>query len=153
MFLAVSTYCQLCRGRMAETSALYSLFAWLLEGFVLTACKKKNVMSSLHTKSAIDSTKTPFQLHDILSYAGSEITFIRQAPTGDWNIFMVTRWKMWSPNYKCQKNFPSRHNTKTESIQGDFLHENIPTPERSQESDSVCKGIKMSCSWNGAFVK
>ena len=56
--------------------------AWLLEGFVLTACKKKNVMSGLHTKNAIDLTKTPFQLHDILSYAGSEITFIRQAPTG-----------------------------------------------------------------------
>ena len=55
-------------------------------------------MSNLHTKSAIDLTKTPFQLHDILSYAGSEITFIRQAPNGDWNIFMVTRWKMWSPN-------------------------------------------------------
>ena len=33
--------CQLCRGRMAETSGLFSLFAWLLEGFVLTACKKK----------------------------------------------------------------------------------------------------------------
>ena len=60
---------------------------------------------------------------------------------------------MWSPNYKCQKTFPSRQNTKTESIQGDFLHENIPTPERSQESDSVGKGIKMSCSWNGVFVK
>ena len=59
---------------------------------------RKNVMSSLHTKSAIDLTKTPFQLHDILSYTESEITFIRQAPTGDWNIFMVTRWKMWSPN-------------------------------------------------------
>ena len=26
---------------MAETSALFSLFAWLLEGFALTACKKK----------------------------------------------------------------------------------------------------------------
>ena len=26
---------------MAETSALFSLFAWLLEGFVLTACKEK----------------------------------------------------------------------------------------------------------------
>ena len=46
----------------------------------------------------------------------------------------------------CQKIFPSRQNTKTESIQDDFLHENIPTPERSQESDSVSKGIKMSCS-------
>ena len=69
---------------MAETSTLFSLYAWLLEGFVkVTACKKKNVMSSLHTKIAIDLTKTPFQLHDILSYAGSEITFIRQAPTGD----------------------------------------------------------------------
>ena len=68
---------------MAEISALFSLFAWLLEGFVLTARNKKNVMSSLHTKSAIDLTKTPFQLYDILSYAGSEITFIRQAPTGD----------------------------------------------------------------------
>ena len=30
-----------CRGRMAETSALFLLFVWLLEGFVLTACKKK----------------------------------------------------------------------------------------------------------------
>ena len=59
---------------------------------------RKNVMSSLHTKSAIDLTKTPFQLHDILSYVGFKITFIRQAPTGDWNIFMVTRLKMWSPN-------------------------------------------------------
>ena len=96
-------------------------------------------------KSAIDLTKTPFQLHDILSYAGAKITLITQAPSGYWNIFMVTRWKMWSPNYKCQKFFPSRQNTKTESIQGDFLHENIPTPERSQESDSACKGIKMSC--------
>ena len=37
----------------------------------------------LHTKSAINLTKTPFQLHNILSYAGSEITFIRQARTGD----------------------------------------------------------------------
>ena len=26
---------------MAEASALFSLFVWLLEGFVLTACKKK----------------------------------------------------------------------------------------------------------------
>ena len=43
---------------------------------------RKNVMSILHTKSAIDLTKTPFQLHDILSYTGSEITFIRQAPSG-----------------------------------------------------------------------
>ena len=33
--------CQLHRERMAETSALFSLVAWLLEGFVLTACKKK----------------------------------------------------------------------------------------------------------------
>ena len=49
-------------------------------------------MSSLQTnKNAIDFSKSPFQLHDILSYAGSEITFIRQAPTGDLNICMVTR--------------------------------------------------------------
>jgi len=26
---------------MAQASALFSLFVWLLEGFVLTACKKK----------------------------------------------------------------------------------------------------------------
>ena len=45
------------------------------------ACKK-NIMSILHTKSTIDLTKTPSQLHDILSYTGSEITFIRQAPSG-----------------------------------------------------------------------
>ena len=45
---------------------------------------EENVMSSLQTnKNAIDLTKTPFQLHDILSHVGSEITFIRQAPTGD----------------------------------------------------------------------
>ena len=25
-------------------------------------------------------------------------------------------------------------------------HENIPAPERSQESDSTCKGIKIYCS-------
>ena len=77
-------------------------------------------MSSLHTKSAIDLTKTPFQLHDILSYAGSEITFIRQAPTGDWNIFMVARWKMWSPT-SVKKMFPSRRNTKTRSFSRRFF--------------------------------
>ena len=33
------------------------------------------------------------------------------------------------------------------------LHENIPTPKRSQESDSTCKGTKISCIWNGLFVK
>ena len=64
---------------------------------------EENVTLSLQTKRAIYLTKTPFQLHDILSYAGSKINFIRQAPTGDWNIFMVTRWKMWSPN--SVKNF------------------------------------------------
>ena len=37
---------------------------------------------------------------------------------------------MWLPNYKCQKIFPSRQNTKMEIIQGEFLHENIPTPEQ-----------------------
>ena len=56
-------------------------------------------------KSAIDLTKTPFQLHDILSYAGSKITYIRKVPTGNWNIFMVTRWKMWSPNNSVKKFF------------------------------------------------
>ena len=45
-------------------------------------------MSSLQTnKNAIDFTKTPFQLHHILSYTGPEITFIRQAPTGDWQKY------------------------------------------------------------------
>ena len=75
-------------------------------------------MSSIHTKSAIDLTKTPFQLHNILSYAGSEITFIRQAQ-------LATEIFSWSPDGKCgrqivSKIFPSRQNTKTESIQGDF---------------------------------
>ena len=49
--------------------------------------------------------------------------------------------------------FPSRQNTKSGSIQDDFLHENIPTLEWSQESDSTFKGIKISCSWNGVFGK
>ena len=55
---------------MAETSALFSLFAWLLEGFVLTARKKKMLCQlSLQTKRAIYLTKTQFQLHNILRYS------------------------------------------------------------------------------------
>ena len=61
-------------------------------------------MSSLQTnKNAIDFTKTPFQLHDILSYAGSEITFIigrRQLAT---EIFS------WSPDEKCGRQMLSKN--------------------------------------------
>ena len=32
---------------------------------------------------------------------------------------------------------------KQEVSQDDFLQENIPTPERSQESDFTCKGITL----------
>ena len=35
---------------------------------------------------------------------------------------------------------------RSEVFLDDFLHENIPTPERSQEPDSMCKGIKILCS-------
>ena len=45
---------------MAETSALFSLFAWLLEGFVLTECKKK--MFGEESKLR----ELSFQTHDIL---------------------------------------------------------------------------------------
>ena len=55
-------------------------------------------------------------------------------------VYFVTLHMRW------YKGCFSKASTKTESIQDDFLHENIPTPERSQESDSVSKGIKMSCS-------
>ena len=71
---------------MAETSALFLLFVLLLQYFVLTACKKKMLhvcqVSKLRELSFY-LTKTPFQLHDISKYLGSEIPFFRQAPTGD----------------------------------------------------------------------
>ena len=42
---------------------------------------------------------------------------------------------------------------KREVFQDNFLHENIPTPKRSQESDSTCKGTKILCVWNKVVVK
>ena len=86
-----------------------------------------------------------FKLYDILSYMGSEITFVRQVPTGVWNIFMVARWKMWSPN-SVKKFFVDGETQKRKVFQDYILHENTPTPERSHKSDSTGKGIKISCS-------
>ena len=68
----------------------------------------------------------------------SEITFIRQVPTG--NIFMVARWKMWSPN-SVKKFFLDGEALKGKVFQDDSSHENTPTPERSHKSDSTGKGI------------
>ena len=145
MFLAVSTYCQLCRGRMAETSALFSLFAWFLEGFVLTACKKK-MLCQVSTLRVLSIWRKLHFNYTILSYAGSEITFIRQAPTGDWNIFMVTRWKMWSPN-SVKKFFLHGKRQKRKVFKTIFAW-------KYSYSGTIARfRIKMSCSWNGVFVK
>ena len=131
----------------------FLLFAWLLEGFVLTSWKK--IMLCQVSKLRELSIWWKLQ-YDILSYWGSKITLIRQAPTGDWNIFMVARWKIWSPN-SIKKIFPSRQNIKTQSFSRRFFawkySSCTPTPKRSHESDSTCKGIKISCSWNGVFAK
>ena len=98
-------------------------------------------MSSLHTKSAIDLTKTPFQLH--ATQGPKKLLLGRRQ--------LATEIFSWSPDGKCgreivSKNFSFMAKDKNGKYSRRFLHENIPTPERSQESDSVCKGIKMSCS-------
>ena len=56
------------------------------------------------------------------------------------------------PDGRCRRQIVSitfflhRKTQKREVFQDDFRQENIPTPERLQESDSTCKGIKISCS-------
>ena len=50
-------------------------------------------------------------------------------------FFLVTRWKIAVAKKVSLKYF--LHSEK---------QENIPTPEWLQESDSMCKGIKMLCS-------
>lgn len=63
-------------------------------------------------------------------YSGSEINFFRQAPTCDWKIFQSSDGKCVHQN-SVNKFVPSQQNTKTRVFQDDFLHEYIPTPERS----------------------
>ena len=68
-------------------------------------------------------------------------------------FFRVARWKTSSPNSLVSiKFFLHSETQKREVFQDDFLHENIPTSKRSQESDSTCKGTKISCIWDGVFV-
>ena len=48
------------------------------------------------------------------------------------------------------KFFLHNETQKREVFQDDFLQENIPTPERSQEPDCTCKGTKISLHWRPA---
>ena len=63
-------------------------------------------------------------------YSGFEIIFFRQAPTCDWKIFESSDGKCVHQK-SVNKFVPSQQNTKTRVFQDDFLHEYIPTPERS----------------------
>ena len=48
------------------------------------------------------------------------------------------------------KFFLHNETQKREVFQDDFLQENIPTLERSQESDCTCQGTKISLHWRPA---
>jgi len=76
---------------------------------------------------------------------GLKLTFLgRRQLVNEFFLFQSPDGKMWSPK-SVNKIFPSQRNTNTQSFSRLFLRENSPTPERSQEqeSDSVCKGIKI----------
>ena len=112
-----------------------------------------SLQTKRHCKRGIYLAKTLFQLHDNLRYSGSEITFFRKAPTNDWNIFQSRQMENVVAKYIVSiKFFLHSETQKREVFQDDFLHENIPTSRRLQESDSTCKGTKISCIWDGVFV-
>ena len=50
---------------MAETCVFLSLFVWLVEGFILMACKKKNLCQVSKLRELSICQKAPFQLHNI----------------------------------------------------------------------------------------
>ena len=71
--------------------------------------------------------------HDFSGSIGRGVLRVRnkfQAPTCDWKIFQSSDGKCVHQN-SVNKFVPSQQNTKTWVFQDDFLHEYIPTPERS----------------------
>ena len=95
-------------------------------------------MIIVHMKNYTEKKKWCFSPHKNViflgvlgeEYSGSEINFFRQAPTCDWKIFQSSDGKCVHQN-SVNKFVPSQQNTKTRVFQDDFLHEYIPTPERS----------------------
>ena len=114
-----------CRGRMAETSALFSLFAWLLEGFVLTACKKKMLCQVSKLREL-----------QLAIYANWRLKHFSESPDGKRRRQIVSI-----------KFFLHSETQKREVFQDDFLHENILllNDSKTEGSDSMSKGTKISC--------
>ena len=67
---------------------------------------------------------------------------------------MVVRWKMYSPN-SVNKFFPTQQNTKARSFSRTIFHMKTSPllTNRKSPIPRVTEDIKISCSWNGVFVK
>ena len=67
---------------------------------------------------------------------------------------MVVGWKMYSPN-SVNKFFPTQQNTKARSFSRTIFHMKTSPllTNRKSPIPRVTEDIKISCSWNGVFVK